>query len=347
MATITPLDAVLGAEIRGVDVGAGVDDSLMRTLTDALYAHRVIVIRDQSLDTDAYLRFGRRWGDPIPHVLDHMRMPGYPDLMTVGNTEKRDEDSKIRNGAALWHTDQSYEKVPGERDDALFHHRPRARRRDAVLRHGHRLRQPRRGDPAADRRHRGRPQVRAGQAALRRAAVEPDHQRRAGSAGAAHLPSARHAPPDDRPQGALRARARGIRRQGDARRRGGGAARCAQGLTRSRSVTSIGTSTRWAISWCGTPCRQCTPRLPSTSPRRTRTHGCCGASAYADAPRFMRRRPESYARGRADSPVPAAPRGRSTGHPSVVLDPYRLNATRNASANPMNGTSNRLLPVQE
>jgi len=112
MATITPLDAVLGAEIRGVDIGAGVGDSLMRMLTDALYAHRVIVIKGQRLDEEQYLRFGRQWGAPIPHVLDHMRMPGYPELMTVGNTEKRDEDPKIRNGAALWHTDQSYEKVP-------------------------------------------------------------------------------------------------------------------------------------------------------------------------------------------------------------------------------------------
>ena len=41
-----------------------------------------------------------------------MRMPGYPELMTVGNTEERDRDSKIRNGAALWHTDQSYDRVP-------------------------------------------------------------------------------------------------------------------------------------------------------------------------------------------------------------------------------------------
>ena len=45
-------------------------------------------------------------------MLDHMHMPGYPELMTVGNTETRDEDPKIRNGAALWHTDQSYEKTP-------------------------------------------------------------------------------------------------------------------------------------------------------------------------------------------------------------------------------------------
>lgn len=112
MTTITPLDAVLGAEVHGVDVGAGLDGSLMRVLTDALYTHRVIVIKDQRLDEDRFLRFGRQWGTPIPHMLDHMRMPGYPELMTVGNTETRDEDPKIRNGAALWHTDQSYEKTP-------------------------------------------------------------------------------------------------------------------------------------------------------------------------------------------------------------------------------------------
>ena len=112
MASITPLNAAFGAEIRGVDLGAGADDTLMRWLTGALYEHRVIVIRDQSLDKESYLGFGRQWGTPIPHVLDHMRMPGYPELLTVGNTEKRDEDPKIRNGAALWHTAQSYEEVP-------------------------------------------------------------------------------------------------------------------------------------------------------------------------------------------------------------------------------------------
>jgi taurine dioxygenase len=84
----------------------------MRLLTAVLYEHQVVVVRNQHLDEDGYLRFGRQWGTPIPHVLDHMRMSGYPELMTVGNTERRDQEDSIRNGAALWHTDQSYEKVP-------------------------------------------------------------------------------------------------------------------------------------------------------------------------------------------------------------------------------------------
>jgi len=112
MATVTPLDANFGAEITGLDLGKGVDTDVMQLLTDALYTHKVICIRDQSFSKDAYLEFGQQWGTPIPHVLDHMRMDGYPALMTIGNTEKRDRKDNIRNGAALWHTDQSYESEP-------------------------------------------------------------------------------------------------------------------------------------------------------------------------------------------------------------------------------------------
>ena len=112
MFDVTPLDANFGAEINGIDLSQGMSATQLEALSQALYVHKVVAIRGQTLDQDQYLAFGRRWGKPIPHVLDHMRMPGYPELLTVGNTEKRDRDPKIRNGAALWHTDQSYEAVP-------------------------------------------------------------------------------------------------------------------------------------------------------------------------------------------------------------------------------------------
>ena len=112
MVTITPIPAACGAEIRGVDLNRDLSDGLMRTLTDALYDYRVIVIKAQQLDKAGYYRFGEQWGEPIPHVLDHMRMQDFPAMMTIGNTESRDRDDRVRNGAALWHTDQSYETVP-------------------------------------------------------------------------------------------------------------------------------------------------------------------------------------------------------------------------------------------
>ncbi len=101
-----------GVAIRGVDIAAGVDDREMRALSKALYRHRVIVLKDQAPDRDAYLAFGRKWGTPIPHVLDHLRMPGYPELFVVGNTEAKDKAIEVRGGAAQWHTDQSYDAVP-------------------------------------------------------------------------------------------------------------------------------------------------------------------------------------------------------------------------------------------
>ena len=109
---IKPLYGEFGAEALGVDVSEGLDDATLKALAEALYDRRLLVLRGQDCDKDAYLRFGRRWGQPIPHVLDHMRMPGYPEMLVVGNTEEKDRKPEIRNGAALWHTDQSYEAVP-------------------------------------------------------------------------------------------------------------------------------------------------------------------------------------------------------------------------------------------
>ena len=109
---IRPLDANFGAEISGIDLNNSLSDETWRTLTDALYANRIIVIRNQNLDKETYYQFGQKLGDPIPHVLNHLRMPDYPAMMVVGNTDEKDKTEAIRNGTVLWHTDQSYEAVP-------------------------------------------------------------------------------------------------------------------------------------------------------------------------------------------------------------------------------------------
>ena len=105
------LPGSFGVEIAGVDV-ARASDAEMRAIAGTLYAERLVVLRGQRLDKPQYLAFGRRWGTPIPHVLDHLRMTEFPELMAVGNTEEKDRKEEIRNGAAFWHTDQSYEAVP-------------------------------------------------------------------------------------------------------------------------------------------------------------------------------------------------------------------------------------------
>ena len=112
MIAVTPLDAPFGAEITGVDIAGGLGAGEMREVVACLHEHRFIVIRDQSLDPAQFLAFGEAWGRPHPHVLNHLRMPGFPAIMEIGNTQEKDRTDDIRNGAAFWHTDQSYETEP-------------------------------------------------------------------------------------------------------------------------------------------------------------------------------------------------------------------------------------------
>ncbi len=109
---IRPLDTNFGAEIIGIDLNNSLNDESWRILTNALYENRIIVIRNQNLDKATYFQFGQNLGEPIPHVLNHLRMPDYPAMMVVGNTDEKDKTEAIRNGTVLWHTDQSYEAVP-------------------------------------------------------------------------------------------------------------------------------------------------------------------------------------------------------------------------------------------
>ena len=101
------LDGAFGRAVYGIDLSVGVPESMVVDLTEALYNHRVLVIKNQTCGKDHYLKFGRLWGTPIQHVVDSARMPGYPDLLSVGNLPGKD-DASI-NAAAFWHTDQAYE----------------------------------------------------------------------------------------------------------------------------------------------------------------------------------------------------------------------------------------------
>ena len=109
MMRIERLDAPFGCAVRGLDLAEGVDDETFRAISQALYEHRVVVIKDQTCGEDDYLAFGRQWGAPIQHVRDDARMPGYPDMLAIGNVTPRATDNLTRNSAAFWHTDQSYE----------------------------------------------------------------------------------------------------------------------------------------------------------------------------------------------------------------------------------------------
>lgn len=109
MLSFKPLDGPFGRTVHGLDIRAGLAVRELRTLCDALYEHRLIVLKGQGCSEDQYSAFGRQWGEPITHIFDEDRIPSHAELLTIGNTGEHQRDALVRNSSAYWHTDHAYE----------------------------------------------------------------------------------------------------------------------------------------------------------------------------------------------------------------------------------------------
>lgn len=113
---IAPLDAPLGAEIRGLDAARPLAPDALEAVVGAWRRHLVLLLRDQSLDDDALLGFSRQLGEldpPGPNPYGAPFLADYPDINVISNVV---EDGKpigsLGAGEAEWHTDMSYLETP-------------------------------------------------------------------------------------------------------------------------------------------------------------------------------------------------------------------------------------------
>ena len=74
---VLPGSAPLGAEIRGVDISAGVTDETMAQVKDALHRYKVIVLRNQKITPEQQIAFSAHFGQLEPHVLPQFLVPGH------------------------------------------------------------------------------------------------------------------------------------------------------------------------------------------------------------------------------------------------------------------------------
>ena len=104
--TVTPVAGALGAEIGGVDLGAGLDDDTVAAIRRVWLEHQVVFLHDQQLDADAFLAFARRIGTPVeyPFVAG---IDGYPEIIAV--TKLPHEHI---NFGGIWHSDTAYLDEP-------------------------------------------------------------------------------------------------------------------------------------------------------------------------------------------------------------------------------------------
>lgn len=103
------LDQSFGELISGTDARHA-DDCALAEILDRLLAKRFVVLKDQQLDNDEYVRFGRRWGEPVLLIARKNRLESHPEMIVQSNRAATPD--YVRNVANHWHCDSSYEEVP-------------------------------------------------------------------------------------------------------------------------------------------------------------------------------------------------------------------------------------------
>ena len=103
--TIQPVTPVIGAEVRGVDLGA-LDDASFEAIRDALMAHCVLFFRNQDISVESQKALGARFGELVVHPNDP-GLEGHPEVMPI----HADENS-VRATGERWHSDVSCDPTP-------------------------------------------------------------------------------------------------------------------------------------------------------------------------------------------------------------------------------------------
>jgi taurine dioxygenase len=113
---VVPSGAALGAEIRGLDIAAGVGPRALAGVRAAWAEHLVLVIRDQDLSDSEFVAFSRLFGEldpPGPNPYGKPFHQQFPELNVISNIV---EDGRARGnlgaGEAVWHADMTYVEHP-------------------------------------------------------------------------------------------------------------------------------------------------------------------------------------------------------------------------------------------
>lgn len=119
---VVPMDAALGAEVRGVDL-AHLDDATFAKIHAAWLDHLLLVFRGQSIEAQDVVRFARRFGTPVTSSNLHQRdlaertanslfdLP--PEITVVTNLQADGKPVGILgDGEVVWHSDFSFKERP-------------------------------------------------------------------------------------------------------------------------------------------------------------------------------------------------------------------------------------------
>jgi taurine dioxygenase len=104
---VKPMAGAMGAEIEGVDIGAGpLRNEQIAEVLEAFLAHQMIVLRRQRLTPAGQVAFARHFGKPA--IYPFLKgLDGCPEVHEIIKTE-----TDTRNFGGGWHSDTAYKERP-------------------------------------------------------------------------------------------------------------------------------------------------------------------------------------------------------------------------------------------
>lgn len=105
-------DAPLGAQIRGADLRAALDDATFEAIRKTLDERGVIVLREQKLAPEDITRFAERFGRLLIHAHNKYALSDAPAVSVISNIVENGRNIGVPDAGLVWHSDGSYLAVP-------------------------------------------------------------------------------------------------------------------------------------------------------------------------------------------------------------------------------------------
>ena len=103
---VVPTTAVIGAEVRGVDLREPLTKIAVERLKQALNDHVVLFFRDQDITPDQQVEFAAQFGEISIPPFTPKYPPPRPELIVLDQTEPKGD------GADRWHSDNTFMAEP-------------------------------------------------------------------------------------------------------------------------------------------------------------------------------------------------------------------------------------------
>ncbi len=102
---------MIGAEIHGLDVTQLTPESPeIDVIRDAIYRHKLLVIRGQKLDENSYIAFTRKVGTPQIYFQSNYHHPDHPEIFVSSNIKESGRKVGVARTGNYWHTDCSFQE---------------------------------------------------------------------------------------------------------------------------------------------------------------------------------------------------------------------------------------------